>query len=140
MYRQENRTEFDPQYLCSAPAVKRRRAELVIEPREAPIPGGELASTIVLSSETGRVDFALTALATILLLTVIAATYGRAAAALVVRWWQEPGFSYAFAVPVFAACLLWLRREERPLLWQGNWWGLAIVLVGGYADVAATWS
>jgi exosortase len=140
MYRQENRIEFDPQYLCSAPAVKRRRAELVIEPREAPIPGGELASTIVLSSGTGRVEFALSAVAAILLLAVIAAAYGREAATVVAGWWHEPGFSYAFALPVIAVCLLWLRREERPLVWQGNWWGLAIVFVGGCADVAATWS
>lgn len=45
---------------------------------------------------------------------------------LVRTWWSQPDYGHGFFVPVFAAALLWRRREMvTPLPDRGSWWGIA---------------
>ncbi|HEY1901972.1 MAG TPA: exosortase [Terracidiphilus sp.] len=41
----------------------------------------------------------------------MAAVYYRVLAKLVMDWWQIPDFSHGFLVPIFAAYLVWVKRE-----------------------------
>jgi exosortase len=44
------------------------------------------------------------------------------------RWSSDPQYSHGFLVPVFAACLLWFRREQYPqAAHRANSWGLAVL-------------
>jgi exosortase len=64
------------------------------------------------------------------ILLCIAAVFSYAAclAGLVGRWWSDPDYLHGFLVPVFAAYLLWSRREMvRGLQFQGSQWGLALL-------------
>jgi exosortase len=42
---------------------------------------------------------------------LMAAVYYRVLAKLVMDWWQIPDFSHGFLVPIFAAYLVWVKRE-----------------------------
>ena len=53
------------------------------------------------------------------------------------RWTHNPQYSHGFLVPVFAAVVLWHRRNLAPGLLAPTWWGLPL-LVGGRDGVAAT--
>ena len=60
-------------------------------------------------------------LAAAAVLTVIMAiTYWSAVAALVRRWYGDPDYTYGFLVPIFAAVLLWYRRDARERGFQGK--------------------
>src|SRR5436305_11431312 len=45
------------------------------------------------------------------------------------RWSRDPQYSHGFLVPVFAAVVLWSRRDRRPA-WppRPSWWGLPLLL------------
>ena len=58
--------------------------------------------------------------------------------ALVARWWNDPDYTHGFLVPAFAGYLLWRRRAM--LSWpeaQGNWWGVALILLAAAARLAS---
>jgi exosortase len=47
------------------------------------------------------------------------------------RWGHDPQYSHGYLVPIFAAALLWLRRERlHGADLTPTWWGLAILLAG----------
>jgi exosortase len=50
---------------------------------------------------------------------------------LMVQWWGDADYQFAFLVPLFAGILLWLRRDliDRDGM-RGSWWGLALVIIG----------
>ena len=55
-------------------------------------------------------------------------SYGPVLSGLIRIWWNEPEYGHGFFVPVFAAVLLWLRREMvDPLPEKGSWWGFAFL-------------
>jgi exosortase len=73
----------------------------------------------------------LTLLAVLVLSLVWA--YGETLAELTQQWSSNPQHSHGYLVPVFAAALLWLRRDRAcPSEWSGTAWG-GLVLVGGLA-------
>jgi exosortase len=50
---------------------------------------------------------------------------------LVLQWWRDPNFSHGFFVPLFAAYLIWLKRDHlRKLVPSPSWYGIPIVVVG----------
>lgn len=67
----------------------------------------------------------------LLISLLIVAIYYHILAKLVTDWWQLPDFSHGFLVPIFAAYLVWSRREalyETRL--APSWNGVAIVALG----------
>jgi exosortase len=67
----------------------------------------------------------------VLIGALLAAVYYRVLAKLVTDWWQIPDFSHGFLVPVFAAYLVWDKRES--LLATKvvpTWSGVAVVALG----------
>jgi exosortase len=60
------------------------------------------------------------------------------------RWSNDPQYSHGFLVPVFAAVVLWQRRDRRPKALRPAWGGLAVLaaavalrLLGAYLGVEA---
>ncbi len=62
---------------------------------------------------------------------LMVAIYYPVLAKLVTDWWRIPDFSHGFLVPVFAAYLLWIRRESL-LATEINpdWMGIAVITLG----------
>lgn len=57
------------------------------------------------------------------------------------RWWREPDYSHGFAVPLFSAYLLWLRRGQLNVPMSGNLWaGGALFALGAGLRWAAAYS
>jgi exosortase len=47
------------------------------------------------------------------------------------RWSNDSQYSHGYLVPVFAAALLWMRRENRPAFEpRFSWWGVALLSLG----------
>ena len=45
-------------------------------------------------------------------------------------WWTEEAYQHGFFIPIFAAFLLWLRRDMIvPFRGRGSWWGLPVLAV-----------
>lgn len=66
-----------------------------------------------------------------LLGALIAAVYGRVLVKLVSDWWNIPDFSYGFPLPLFAAYLVWTKRETlRTTKIVPTWSGVAVVALG----------
>ena len=71
---------------------------------------------------------------------LILAVYYRVLLELAMAWWRNPDYSHGFLVPIFAAYLVWVKREsfvnkEVPLIWSGIAivaLGLAVLLLGVY--------
>jgi exosortase len=62
---------------------------------------------------------------------LIAAVYSRVLVKLVTDWWQIPDFSHGFLVPLFAAYLVWEKRETlRGIKAAPSWSGIAVMLLG----------
>jgi len=62
---------------------------------------------------------------------LVAAVYYRVLAKLVLDWWQIPDFSHGFLIPIFAAYLVWTKRQT--LLntrVDPAWSGVAVVVLG----------
>ena len=67
----------------------------------------------------------------VLIGALVALIYYRVLAKLVTDWWQIPDFSHGFLVPVFAAYLVWAKREtllETKI--APAWSGIAVVALG----------
>ena len=67
----------------------------------------------------------------VLIGVLMAAVYYRVLAKLVTDWWQIPDFSHGFLVPIFAAYLVWTKRES--LLGtkiSPTWYGIAVIAFG----------
>jgi exosortase len=63
---------------------------------------------------------------------VVFVAYAGALSRLATRWINEPDYSHGFLVPVFAAVLLWIRRDMlQPLPVSGNWWGILLIGIAG---------
>src|SRR5437773_1775637 len=61
-------------------------------------------------------------------------SYWTTLGAMVLRWWEDPQYSHGWLVPVFAAYVLWMRREQLSLRTLNvNWLGM--VLLGMAAAV-----
>ncbi len=59
---------------------------------------------------------------------------------MVRRWNQDPQYTHGYVVPVFAAVVLWSRRESFP--WEAigsSWWGLPLLLLGAAFRLIGTW-
>ncbi len=67
----------------------------------------------------------------VLIGVLIAAIYYRVLAKLVTDWWQIPDFSHGFLVHIFAAYLVWAKRETllRTRI-APTWSGIAVVALG----------
>lgn len=67
----------------------------------------------------------------VLMVGLVAAVYFRVLAKLVTDWWQIPDFSHGFLVPIFAAYLVWVKRQ---ILFQTKiapaWSGIVLVAFG----------
>jgi exosortase len=62
---------------------------------------------------------------------LIAAVYYRVLMKLVTDWWQIPDFSHGFLVPLFAAYLVWEKRETlRNTKVAPSWAGIAVMILG----------
>jgi exosortase len=69
--------------------------------------------------------------APVLIGVLMAVCYYRVLAKLVIDWWQIPDFSYGFLVPIFAAYLVWAKRQT--LLntrLAPTWSGIPLVAMG----------
>ncbi|MBN2474013.1 MAG: exosortase/archaeosortase family protein [Pirellulales bacterium] len=74
-------------------------------------------------------------MAWLVMIAVLAWSYSAAMATIVAAWWKSPDYGHGFLVPVFAAVLLWTRREMiHPMSLEECWekwgWGLAGGLLG----------
>jgi exosortase len=71
------------------------------------------------------------------LLTI--ACYAPVLSALVRQWASDPDMGHGFFVPLIAGYIIWKKRDEllaiKP---QPNWWGLAVVMVGGVQLIIGT--
>jgi exosortase len=62
---------------------------------------------------------------------LLAAVYYRVLAKLVMDWWQIPDFSHGFLVPIFAAYLVWVKRETlRATKIAPTSSGIAVIVLG----------
>src|SRR5271157_1320275 len=62
---------------------------------------------------------------------LIAADYFQVLVKLVADWWQIPDFSHGFLVPLFAAYLVWEKRETlRGTILAPCWSGIAVMALG----------
>jgi exosortase len=71
------------------------------------------------------------ALGSLIIGALVVLAYYRVVAGLVDTWWRNPDFSHGFLVPVFAAYLIWVKRET--LLKKrvaATWSGVAVVALG----------
>jgi exosortase len=67
-------------------------------------------------------------------------SYAEPLARLTRLWTNEADYSHGFLVPVFAAFLLWHRREMfGEATGPGSWWGLALIAVAGVMRWTATY-
>jgi exosortase len=61
-------------------------------------------------------------------------------AALARRWSYDPQYSHGFLVPLFAAALLWSRRERlRAAGLRPSWHGLGLLALGGLLRLLGAW-
>jgi len=68
---------------------------------------------------------------TVLIGALVAAAYYHVLTKLVTDWWRIPDFSHGFLVPIFAAYLVWAKREtllETRI--APTWTGIAVVALG----------
>jgi len=65
--------------------------------------------------------------------------YGPVLRALVINWTVDEDMGHGYFVPVVAAFIIWQRREELMAIKpRPSWWGLPVVLMGGFTLVVAT--
>ena len=65
--------------------------------------------------------------------------YASILAALVKNWNDDADMGHGFFVPIIAAYIAWLKRDEiANLPVRPNWWGLAIVIYGAFQMYIAT--
>ena len=64
----------------------------------------------------------------VLIAALLTAAYWRVLAKLVTDWWQIPDFSHGFLVPIFAAYLVWAKRNVlRDTRIVPNWAGIPVI-------------
>jgi len=67
------------------------------------------------------------------------ACYAPVLGSLVKQWSTDPDMGHGFFVPVIAGYIIWQKRNELLAIQpQPNWWGLAVVLVGGAQLIIGT--
>jgi exosortase len=70
---------------------------------------------------------------------LLAACYATVLSRLILQWSNDPDMSHGFFVPGLSALIVWQRRAELAAMKpHPNWWGLAVVLYGGFQLVVAT--
>jgi exosortase len=78
-----------------------------------------------------RSSYAQFAVGSVVICLLIAAVYYRVLVKLVTDWWQIPDFSHGFLVPLFAAYLVWEKRETlRGTKVAPSWGGIAVMVLG----------
>ena len=66
------------------------------------------------------------------LLVALSWAYWPAIAQMARRWSQDPQYTHGYVVPLFAAIVLWFRRDKFPgLSARGNWWGVPLLVLAG---------
>src|SRR5260221_13918414 len=57
------------------------------------------------------------------------------------RWSVDPQYSHGYLVPLFAAFLLWSRRDRMNWsLAQPTWWGVGLLIMGSVLRLAGVFS
>ena len=76
---------------------------------------------------------------TALIFVLVAAVYHTVVAKLVWTWWDDPNFSHGFLVPIFAAYMVWTKKETllRTEL-APAWSGVAVVVLALFALLLGT--
>jgi len=70
---------------------------------------------------------------------LLMACYAPVLRALVRQWGSDPDMGHGFFVPVIAGFIVWQKRNELLAIQpQPNWWGLAVVLIGGVQLIIGT--
>jgi exosortase len=70
---------------------------------------------------------------------LIMACYGPVLKALVHQWSTDADMGHGFFVPVIAGYIVWQKRDELLAITpQPNWWGLAVVVLGGIQLIVGT--
>ena len=78
-----------------------------------------------------RSSYAQFAAGSVVICLLIVLVYYRVLVKLVTDWWQIPDFSHGFLVPLFAAYLVWEKRETlRGIKVAPSWGGIAVMLLG----------
>ncbi len=73
------------------------------------------------------------------LLAVTTWAYWTSLSVMARKWSVDPQYSHGFLVPLFAAGLLWSRRELIDVSkWSPSWWGLVILLAGAALRLLGT--
>jgi hypothetical protein len=47
---------------------------------------------------------------------------------MVRRWSQDPQYTHGYVVPLFAAVVLWFRRDRFPAALRSSWWDIGLLL------------
>ncbi len=56
------------------------------------------------------------------------------------KWESDPQYSHGYLVPIFAAVLLYLRRDAfHPEQWSASWWGVVLLAIGMGTKVYASY-
>jgi exosortase len=63
------------------------------------------------------------------LVLMLAWSYWPTLATMEDRWSHDPQYSHGFLVPLFAAVVLWHRRELMPSALSPSWWGIGLLLL-----------
>ena len=67
------------------------------------------------------------------------ACYAPVLGSLVRQWASDPDMGHGFFVPVIAGYIVWRKRNELLAIQpRPNWWGLAVVLIGGVQLIIGT--
>lgn len=74
-----------------------------------------------------------------ILTAIVVASYWNSLWALAGEW-QQPEYSHGYLIPVFAAVLLWMRREPFPddIPASDRWWGVGLLTLGIVLRVLGT--
>jgi exosortase len=70
---------------------------------------------------------------------LLIACYAPILKALIHKWNNDPDMGHGFFVPLIAGFIVWQRREELAAIKpKPNWWGLAVVVFGGFQLILGT--
>lgn len=75
---------------------------------------------------------------TLVLFVALVWTYWPRLEHLVRRWASDPQYTHAYVVPLFAAIVLWFRRDRFPQHLRPSWWGVPFLLLGAAARLVGT--
>ena len=102
------------------------------------MPGGLLPTGQPLSTP-GRSRLRAYLVWSIVLFAALLWTYWPRLEILVHRWAQDPQYTHGYVVPLFAAVVLWFRRDQfHPAELRPSWWGLPLLMLGAFLRLVGT--